>query len=104
MSRYSEDEYEQAIEEMMGMPRYVEAFIFDGADTDVLMRLLLSRGLPLRDRTPEDDHLIDRYDTAIDALRAAFTRFAHQGKTAKHASRVDAYLDHMHQQRLEDAA
>lgn len=100
MSRYSDATYESAIDEMMGQPRYIADFIFDGAETEELVRLLLSRGLPLRDRTASDDRLIDKYDEQITALRDAFTKFAHGGKGAKRASRVDEYLDHQ----LENAA
>ncbi|NID15000.1 hypothetical protein [Luteibacter yeojuensis] len=103
MSRYSDAEYEAAIEEMMDQPRYIADFIFDGAETEELVRLLLSRGLPFRDGTARDGRLLDRYNEQIDALKAAFTTFAHEGKTAKHASRVDAFLDYQRQQ-MEDAA
>jgi hypothetical protein len=100
MSRYSDDTYEIAVDEMMGQPRYIADFICDGADTEELIRLVLSRGLPLRDRSAQDDRLIDKYDEQIDALKAAFTKFAHEGKSAKRASRVDEYLDYQ----LENAA
>ena len=97
MSRYSEAEIATAIEEMMGMPHYVEKFIFDGVDTDGLVRLVLSRGLPLRDRTASDDDLIDAYDAQIDALGEAFTTWAKGGKVAgrpNSPSRVEKYLDY----------
>lgn len=100
MSRYSDADYEAAIEEMMGMPRYIADFICDGAETEELVRLLLSRGLPLRDRSAQDDRLLIKYDEQITALRDAFTKFAHEGKSAKRASRVDEYLDYQ----LENAA
>lgn len=100
MSRYTEAQYEDAIEEMMGKPRYVADFIFDGAETEELLRLVLSRGLPLRDRSASDDRLVDAYDAQIEALRAAFAKFAHEGKSTKRASRVDEYLDY----RMEQAA
>jgi hypothetical protein len=98
MSRYSDTTYEAAIDEMMGMPRYIADFIFDGAETEELVRLLLSRGLPLRDSTASDDRLLDKYDEQITALRDAFTKFAHGGKSAKRASRVDEYLDRQMEQ------
>jgi hypothetical protein len=100
MSRYSDSTYETAIDEMMGMPRYIADFIFDGADTEVLLRLVLSRGLPFRDGTPRDGRLLDKYNEQIDALKEAFTKFAHEGKSAKRVSRVDEYVDYQ----LENAA
>ncbi|HEY4292090.1 hypothetical protein [Luteibacter sp.] len=102
MSRYSDAQYTDAIEEMMDMPRYIADFIFDGAGTEEVVRLLLSRGLPFRDGTARDGRLLDKYNEQIDALKAAFTKFAHEGKSAKRASRVDEYLDYRTQ--MEDAA
>lgn len=95
---YTEAEIEAAIEEMMGMPHYIEKFIFDGVDTDGLVRLALGRGIPLRDGSYSDGRLLCAWDDQITLLRDEFTTWAKGGKIANRPSsrsHVEKYLDYL---------
>lgn len=97
---YTDDQCEAAIEEMMGQQRYMQDFFFHGPDLEQLVALVMSRGLPLRDRTASDDRLIDSYEAVRDQLRTEFTNFAHiqvtDGKGGSR-SRVERYIDYHRQ-------
>lgn len=104
MSIRTESQYESAIDEMMGMHRYIVDFVEDGADTNELVRLFLFRGLPFRDRSASDDRLIDAYDALSERLKGDFTSFAHRRVTGHAKSRVDRYIDYLELIHQEDAA
>jgi hypothetical protein len=105
MSAYTEQQREDAIEEMMGQRRYVEDFLFQGeADPTEVVILLMSRDLPMQTRDSRDDALIDAYGAQRDALREAFTAYANETPLGQRRSRVDRYLDFHEANRLEDAA
>lgn len=105
MSHWTEDQRDDAIEEMMGMARYVEDFLFQGeVDPTETIRLLMSRDVPLNNREPSDDHLKDAYDEQRDLFRAAFVKYANGSQAGQHSSRVETYLNYQHQTHMEDAA
>ncbi|SEO76906.1 hypothetical protein SAMN02800692_2026 [Luteibacter sp. UNC138MFCol5.1] len=105
MSAYTDQQREDAIEEMMGMHRYVEDFLFEGeADPTQLVSLLMVRDLPLRTRDHRDDALADAYDAQREMFSDAFRAFAYRTQAGQPHSRVDMFLDHQHAIHMEYAA
>lgn len=112
MSRFTDAQYEAAIEEMMARPRIVSDFITDGESgdkLDALMFLLLSRDLPRMDRSQRDDGLRDLYEGLRAGLIKDFTAYAHRvrgfHRGANSFSLVDAYiLNAQDDARLDSAA
>lgn len=105
MSAYTDQQREDAIEEMMGQRRYVKDFLFQGdADPTEVVLLLMSRDLPMQTRDSRDDALIDAYGEQREALREAFIAYANDTQLGQRQSRVDLYLTFHETTRLEDAA
>lgn len=99
MSRFTDAEYESAIEDMMARPRIVSDFITDGESgdkLDLLVRLFLSRDLPRMDKSYRDDRLRDQYELVREGLLKDFTAFAHRVRGhyqgSGNYSLVDAYI------------
>lgn len=105
MSHWTEEQRDDAIEEMMSMARYVEDFLFQGeVDATETIRLLMSRDVPLNTRDARDDGLKDAYDEQREMMRAAFVAYANASQIDARTSRVDLYLDYRSRTRMEDAA
>lgn len=105
MSTYTDQQREEAIEEMMGMRHYVEDFLFQGeADPTEVVLLLMSRDLPMHTLDSRDDALIDAYNSQRESLREAFAAYANDTQLGQRGTRVDRYLDYLETTRMEDAA
>lgn len=105
MSHWTEEQRDDAIEEMMGMARYVEDFLFQGeVDATETIRLLMSRDVPLNTHDARDDSLKDAYDEQRELMRTAFVAYAHSSQAGQRGSRVDLYLDYLSRTHMEDAA
>jgi len=66
-----------ALEAMQGTPGKVEDFLTEtGADASVLLALLFTDGLPLRDKSERDDRQILRVSRQIESLQAQFNAWA----------------------------
>ncbi len=102
--RFTEEQYELAIDEMQGMRKYVDDFLIDGADVTGLLCLFMARGLPLNNRTARDDGLADSYYQQRDLLRHAFEVFCHEKQTGQLQTRVDRFIDHYYDNHRMDAA
>jgi len=99
MSRFTDAEYESAIEDMMAKPRIVSDFITDGESADQLDRLIwlfLSRDLPRMDKSERDDRLRDQYEDVRGMLVKDFTSYVHRARGhyagSSNYSLVDAYI------------
>jgi hypothetical protein len=112
MSRFTDAEYEAAIDDMMAKPGIVSRFITDGESNDNLDRLallLLSRDLPRMDKSERDDRLRDQYDAVREAMLKDFAGFCHRvrghHRGSGNYSLVDAYiLNAQDEARLDSAA
>ena len=111
MSRFTDAQYEAAIEEMMARRSIVADFITDGESGDKLDRLVhlfLSRDLPRMDKSSRDDRLRDQYDVVRAGLVKDFTAFVHRARGhhrgSSNFSLVDAYILNAEDEDLMDHA